>query len=175
MTLRAFVSIPLHKRVIACDRKFIAYDYENTGVADQTDEAPIIKVLYMPRMKVFVSGCATHIRIWDAVSGGIKCVIEHKESEITDFVLDDRGRKVFIADHDGEIHAYNVTTGCFIKKLTRHSKEVCGLIYCAGDKNIISVSWDRSVVIHDESEKTAKIWRKCTHVHCGEITCVVFS
>merc|ERR1712232_759481 len=136
----------------------------------------------MGRMKVFITGCAAHIRIWDAVSGGIKCVIEHKagckkedKAEITDFVLDDRGRKVFIADHDGEIHAYNVTTGTFIKKLTKHSKEVCGLIYCAGDQNIISVSWDRSVVVHDESEKSAKYWRKCTTVHMGDITCVVFS
>merc|ERR1719389_131868 len=40
---------------------------------------------------------------------------------------------------------------------------------------MISVSWDKSVVVHDESEKGAKIWRQCTHVHSGDITCVAFS
>jgi len=175
LNLRAFVSIPSHKRVLAADRKFIAYDYQNTGVADQTDEGPIIKAFYNPRLKVFISGCTTHLRIWDAVTGLIKCVIPHKDAEITDFCIDDRGRKVFIADHSGAIYVHNATTGCEIKTLTPHTKEVSGLIYCTGDKNIMSVSWDRSVAIHDESEKTPKIWRNATNIHAGDITCVAYS
>merc|ERR1712190_387758 len=139
LTLRASVSIPSHKRVFAVDRKFIAYDYQNTGVADQTDEGPILKAFYHPRLKVFISGCTTHLRIWDAVTGAIKCIIQHKEAEITDFCVDDRGRKVFIADHNGEISVHNTTTGTFIKKLTPHAKEVSGLLYCIGDKNLITV------------------------------------
>lgn len=175
LNLRAFVSIPSHKRVLAADRKFIAYDYQNTGVADQTDEGPIIKAFYNPRLKVFISGCTTHLRIWDAVTGLIKCVIPHKEAEITDFCIDDRGRKVFIADHSGAIFVHNATTGCEIKRLTPHTKEVSGLIYCTGDKNIMSVSWDRSIAVHDESEKNPKIWRNATNVHNGDITCVAYS
>lgn len=175
LNLRAFVSIPSHKRVLAADRKFVAYDYQNTGVADQTDEGPIIKAFYHPRLKVFVSGCTNHLRIWDAVTGQIKCVVSHKSAEITDFCLDDRGRKVFIADHSGAIYVHNATTGCEIKRLTPHTKEVSGLIYCWGDKNVITVSWDKSIVVHDESEKTPKIWRNATHVHNGDITCVAFS
>jgi len=178
LNLRAFVSIPGHKRVLAADRKFVAYDYQNTGVADQTDEGPIIKAFYHPRLKVFVSGCTNHLRIWDAVTGTIKCVVSHKNSknaEITDFCLDDRGRKVFIADHSGAVYVHNATTGCEIKRLTPHAKEVSGLIYCTGDKNVITVSWDKSIVVHDESEKAPKIWRNATHVHNGDITCVAYS
>jgi len=174
--LNAFVSIPSHKRVLAADRKFIAYDYQNMGVADQTDEVPIIKAFYHPRLKVFISGCATHLRIWDAVTGSIRCVIQHREAEITDFCVDDRGRKVFIADHRGDIYVHNSATGVFIKKLPRHAKEVSGLIYCSGDRNLISVSWDRSIVVHDEVQKTAKNFlRKASNIHDGDITCVAFS
>lgn len=49
------------------------------------------------------------------------------------------------------------------------------MIYCNGDKNVISVSWDKSIVVHDESEKTPKIWRVATNVHHGDISCVAFS
>jgi WD40 repeat protein len=175
LTLRAFISVPSHKRIFCVDRKFIAYDYLNTGVPDQTDEGPIIKAFYVPRLKVFISGCTTHLRIWDAVTGTIKCVIEHPESEITDFCVDDRGRKVFIADHMGEVYVYNSTTGCQIKKLTKHEEEVSGLIYCKGDKNLITVSWDHSIMVHDESEKIASVWRTATNIHAGDITCVAFS
>lgn len=175
LNLRAFVSIPSHKRVLAADRKFVAYDYQNTGVADQTDEGPIIKAFYHPRLKVFISGCTTHLRIWDAISGSIKCVIPHKSAEITDFCVDDRGRKLFIADHSGSIVVHNATTGCEIKRLTHHAKEASGLIYCQGDKNVISVSWDKNIVVHDESEKQPKIWRSATHIHNDDITCVAYS
>lgn len=192
LTLRAFISVPLHKRVYAVDRKFVAYDYQNTGVADQTDEEPIIKAIYHERLKVFITGCATHLRIWDAVTGAIKCVIPHKDSEntdfslddhgndaeITDFCLDDRGRKVFIADHSGRIFVHSSTTGCLIKELTPHQKEkeVAGIIYCDGDRNVITVSWDRSIVVHDESDKKLpKVWRKATNIHNDDISCVAFS
>mmetsp|Transcript_59487 Transcript_59487/g.128674 ORF Transcript_59487/g.128674 Transcript_59487/m.128674 type:complete len:1136 (+) Transcript_59487:181-3588(+) len=175
LNLRAFVSIPSHKRVLAADRKFVAYDYQNNGMADQTDEAPIIKAIYNPRLKVFISGCMSHLRIWDAVTGAIKCVIPHKDSEITDFCVDDRGRKVFIADHNGDVSVHNSTTGCFIKKLIGHKKEVSGVIYCTGDRNIITVSWDKSVVVHDESQEAPKIWRQAVNVHHDDISCVAFS
>eukprot|EP00928_Gymnodinium_smaydae_P028620 TRINITY_DN21784_c0_g2_i1.p1 TRINITY_DN21784_c0_g2~~TRINITY_DN21784_c0_g2_i1.p1 ORF type:complete len:941 (-),score=156.39 TRINITY_DN21784_c0_g2_i1:90-2621(-) len=177
MTLRAFVSVPLHRRVFVVDRDFMAYDYQNTGPgeSDQTDDQPIFKALYFSRVQIFVTGCATHIRIWDAITGAIKCIVPHTESEITDFCVDDRGRKLFIADHNGDTFVHNVSTGCFIKKLTKHSKEVAGLIYCDGDTNVISVSWDRSLIVHDESERTPNFWRKATNMHDGDVTCVAFS
>merc|ERR1719410_3160606 len=58
--MRAFISIPMHKRIFCVEGKFIAYDYLNTGASDQTDELPIIKAFYIPRLKVFISGCTTH-------------------------------------------------------------------------------------------------------------------
>lgn len=173
--LRIFLSVPAHKRIICGDRNFSALDYLNTGIADQTDEEPVIKAIYVPRLNVFISACASHLRIWDAVTGVIKCVIEHKDTEITDFCVDDRGRKVFVADHQGQMRVYNTSTGCEIKKLTRHDQEVSGIIYCVGDKNVLSVSWDRSVVVHDEAEQTPKVLRTATNVHAGDITCVTFS
>merc|ERR1719161_576126 len=131
--------------ILAEERRFVAYDYQHTGLPDQTDEAPIIKAFYNPRLRVFLTATAQHLRIWDAVSGAIRCVIQHKTAEITDFCVDDRGRKVFVSDHKGEMTAYNATTGCLIKRLTPHAQEVSGMLYCPKDKNVLSVSWDRSV------------------------------
>lgn len=173
--LRAFVSIPSSKRVIAVDREFVAFDYQNTGIADQTEEEPLIKVFYNERLKVFVSGTINVVKIWDAVAGAIKVVITHKDAEITDFCFDDRGRKLFVSDHLGKIHVYHSSTGCLVKKLTSHNKEVSGMIYCQGDKNIITVSWDRSIVVHDESSKTEVVHRRATNSHKGDITCVAYS
>lgn len=173
--MRSFISVPSHKRIIAAGRKFVAYDYQHTGLPDQTDEAPIIKAFYNSRLKVFITGCTTHLRIWDAVSGSIKCVIPHHNAEISDFCVDDRGRKVFISDHKGEIWAYNSTTGCFIKKLTKHNEEVSGMIYCRKDKNILTVSWDRSIAVHGEASEHPRLWRSASNIHGGDITCVAFS
>ncbi|CAK8986904.1 unnamed protein product [Durusdinium trenchii] len=173
--LRAFVSIPSSKRVIAVDREFVAFDYQNTGIADQTEEEPLIKVFYNERLKVFVSGTINAVKIWDAVTGAIKVVITHKDAEITDFCFDDRGRKLFVSDHLGKIHVYHSSTGCLVKKLTNHAKEVSGMIYCQGDKNIITVSWDRSIMVHDESNKTEVVHRRATNSHKGDITCVAYS
>ncbi|CAL1150123.1 unnamed protein product [Cladocopium goreaui] len=167
--LRAFVSIPSSKRVIAVDREFVAFDYQNTGIADQTEEEPLIKVFYNERLKVFVSGTINVVKIWDAVTGAIKVVITHKDAEITDFCFDDRGRKLFVSDHLGKIHVYHSSTGCLVKKLTSHNKEVSGMIYCQGDKNIITVSWDRSIVVHDESSKTEVVHRRATNSHKAHV------
>eukprot|EP00913_Durusdinium_trenchii_P004692 g4357.t1 len=49
------------------------------------------------------------------------------------------------------------------------------MIYCQGDKNIITVSWDRSIVVHDESNKTEVVHRRATNSHKGDITCVAYS
>jgi WD40 repeat protein len=105
----------------------------------------------------------------------MKCMIQHREADITDFCLDDRGRKVFLADHNGDIFVHNSETGTIIKKLTKHGREVSGMIYCPGDKNVITVSWDKSMMVHDESEEIAKVWRSAVNVHCGDISCVAFS
>lgn len=49
------------------------------------------------------------------------------------------------------------------------------MIYCTKDKNILTVSWDRSVVVHDESSEHPRVWRSAAHIHGGDITCVAFS
>merc|ERR1719282_1661294 len=49
------------------------------------------------------------------------------------------------------------------------------MIYCPGDQNVITVSWDKSMMVHDESDQAAKVWRSATNVHCGDISCVAFS
>mmetsp|Transcript_58012 Transcript_58012/g.111881 ORF Transcript_58012/g.111881 Transcript_58012/m.111881 type:complete len:1193 (+) Transcript_58012:138-3716(+) len=175
--LRGVLSVPMHKRIIVVGRSFVAYDYQNAGgSASQTDDQPIIKAVYHPRIRVFVTACATHLRIWDAVTGAMTRTICNRGSDITDFCLDDRGRKVFIADHSGRISVHSIATACLIKELTPHDGEVSGVIYCDGDRNVLTVSWDRSIVVHDESDKKlTMVWRKARNIHKDDISCAAFS
>lgn len=152
------------------------YDYLHCGVGDQTDEHPILKVIYNDILKLFLTATGTHVRIWDAVTGSKKCDVEHKNNaEVTNFVTDHRGRKVFIGDHAGQIWAYNTTTGCLIKKLSPHFGEVTGLVYDMKHRNLLSCSWDRSIVVHEASSEQPRIWRRARNVHISDITCMAYS
>ena len=68
-----------------------------------------------------------------------------------DAFLDDRKRKFIIGDHDGHILVYNFQSGVMMKALDSHSGQVSGLVYKTMSKAVLSVSWDRAVVVHDEA------------------------
>jgi len=174
--VRGMVAIHHKSKVLVCGHSLIVYDYLHFGAGDQTDEYPILKVIYNDILKLFLTATGAHVRIWDAVTGGMKCDVEHKNNaEVTQFVTDHRGRKVFIGDHDGQIWAYNTTTGCLIKKLTAHVGEITGLIYDMKHRNLISCSWDRSIVIHAASSEQPHVGRRARNVHISDITCMAYS
>lgn len=46
---------------------------------------------------------------------------------------------------------YDYVNGALLKRLHTHGKEVTGLVYAPADKVVLSVSWDRSIVVCDET------------------------
>ena len=72
-------------------------------------------------------------------------------------VLDDRKRKLILGDHSGEVVVLNYLNGVRMKDCgaNPHSSDVVALLYSEEDKVIISASWDRSVLIHEELEPEA--------------------
>lgn len=97
---------------------------------------------------------ADFCKVWDALTGKLTRVfrkLTRGGSDITAFCLDDRKRKFIIGDHDGHILVYNFQSGVMMKALDSHSGQVSGLVYKTMSKAVLSVSWDRAVVVHDEA------------------------
>jgi len=71
-------------------------------------------------------------------------------SDITAICLDDRQRKFILGDHNGFINVYNYQSGALMKSFDSHKSQVSDLVYIDEAKMVLSVSWDRTVVLHDE-------------------------
>ena len=93
-------------------------------------------------------------QIWDARSGRLLRIYRDLcKSEITALCIDDRQRKFITGDHDGNIVVYSYNNGARMKDLISHGGEVSGLQYSpTGNKHVISISWDGSLLIQDESD-----------------------
>ncbi|PFH37546.1 hypothetical protein BESB_040040 [Besnoitia besnoiti] len=129
-------------------------------------EAVLSKAIAHLVVRVLVTVAGRQLRVWDLCRGALVSSIEHvcegPEHTVSDICMDEKGRKVFVADQQGCICAYSVCTGQLLQRFRSHQAEVAQLLYVGGeDKNLISVSWDRSIIIHDDAPAPSK-------TACGE-------
>ncbi|KEP60072.1 UNVERIFIED_CONTAM: WD domain, G-beta repeat-containing protein [Hammondia hammondi] len=128
-----------------------------TGGGPDISGAPVLaKAVTHLVVRVLVTAAGKDLRVWDLCTGALVSSIEHVCEEadhcISDICMDEKGRKVFVADQQGCICAYSVCTGQLLQRFTSHRSEVSQLLYVGGeDRNLISVSWDRSIVIHNDA------------------------
>jgi len=64
-----------------------------------------------------------------------------------------------------------------MKSCAPHTADITALVYCALDQTIVSVSWDRSLVVHDEKPNTedCPALRTVTNAHDADINCLAYS
>ncbi|PHJ23472.1 wd g-beta repeat-containing protein [Cystoisospora suis] len=131
-------------------------------------EPLLVKAVAHLVVRVLVTAGGRHLRVWDLCTGALVSSIEHvckgAEHAISDICLDEKGRKVFVADQSGCICAYSVCTGQLMQRFSSHGAEVSQILYAeGGDRNLISVSWDRSIVVHDDGPcNSSAATRKCS-------------
>ena len=90
---------------------------------------------------------------WDAASGRlVQRLADVTPTPITALCLDERERKLLVADHSGVILVLNYDNGALMKRLQPHRGEVSALLYNPLRRQVISTSWDRTLQLHDESE-----------------------
>lgn len=97
--------------------------------------------------------------------------------------LDFRERKFIIGDHGGNIQVFDYLNGSHMKSFAypelgnrAHSAEVTKVCYCAEHMAVISVSWDCSINIHDESDsERGVLLRRLIGGHTTDITALSFS
>ena len=114
---------------------------------------------------------------WDAESGKLLNRLDNvTPTPITAMCLDDRERKLLLADHSGSILVLNYDNGALMKRLSAHQGEVSALMYNPLRRHVISTSWDRMLQLHDESHADeAPLLRCVASGHACDVTCAAFA
>ena len=114
---------------------------------------------------------------WDAESGKLLNRLDNvTPTPITAMCLDDRERKLLLADHSGTILVLNYDNGALMKRLSAHKGEVSALLYNPLRQHVISTSWDRMLQLHDESlHDEAPLLRCVASGHACDVTCAAFA
>ncbi|RLN11140.1 hypothetical protein BBJ28_00027028, partial [Nothophytophthora sp. Chile5] len=191
------VSLTSQKRIVAAGKKLVKFDYEKLENPELTDDHPVFIALYNPTSLSFITAAGTDVKIWDARLGKLIRVYRGLSStDLTTLCLDSRERKFIIGDHvvlnhdvcsthiaGGNIQVFDYLNGSHMKSFAypelgnrAHAAEVTKLCYCAEHMAVISVSWDCSINIHDESDsERGVLLRRLDGGHSTDITALSFS
>jgi len=94
-----------------------------------TDLSPATDVMFNKEFFVFITVHATGVKMWDSNSGTLISVMRNLcKNEITRGVMDNRHRKIFLADIKGKIASFNLNNGSKMKKFSRHTSHVSDMI-----------------------------------------------
>ena len=135
---------------------------------------PIVTALYNPTTFTFITVSNKQVKIWDATKGNVMRVYRNLcNSDITAMCLDFRQRKFILGDHDGYLNCFDFLNGANMKDFSyevcegkAHLTEISKIAYCDEHATVISVSWDRTICIHDESEaEEGVLLRRITRGH----------
>jgi hypothetical protein len=150
------------KRIILGAKNMIFYDYDEPRHELLTDEKMCLRILYNETLFSFITLHPDNVKIWDARTGEI--LSAHRditEGELTCCCLDDRERKLFVGDTEGNIVSINVRNGARLREFKPHEKGsfpkkkiITDLTYFAykDTKLLVTSSQSSSLVIHDDSE-----------------------
>lgn len=140
----------------------IFFDYDEPKHEFLTDEKMCLKIIYNEVLFAFITLHPDNVKVWDARNG--ETLSAHRdlsEGELTCCCLDDRERKLFLGDTNGNIISINVRNGARLREFKSHEKGanpnrriVSDLAYFAhkNTKLLVSSSQSSSIMIHDDSE-----------------------
>ena len=158
------------------------FDYEKSFIPELSDDNPIFCARYSPlQLQIFIAG-QNSIKVWNAITGRpIRIITDVFSSEITSIILDETDRKVIAGDHNGKIIMVDSLSGVVLKEFCNHNGEVTAMQYVSGDKLLITCSWDRKIMIHNDAlkggikEKSKGVVRTVTNAHSDDILCISYS
>lgn len=132
-------------------------------------------------MQIFIAGQQS-IKVWNCLTGRpIKLIADVFVNDITSLILDESDRKVIVGDHSGRVIMVDSLSGVILKEFCSHSEEVTGMVYVPGDRLLITSSWDRKIMIHNDNlkgghkEKRKGLVRTISNAHTNDITCLAYS
>lgn len=145
------------KRIIIGSDQLYYYDYEESREGNLADSKSCLFILYNEVFNHFVSGHIDSIKVWDASTGSLKKVFRNlSNNEISCISFDQRKRKLFIGDVEGELRLINILNGVEMKKFTSHKDYISSMAYYMEGKRFISAGWDGFIKVHDDNTADEK-------------------
>lgn len=172
----AFDHCPPLRRIVSATKKLSAFDQGGERqLTKVSDELPITVALFNTTSMTILTASARTVKIWNALTGTLLRVYRDvAESDITSVCLDDRQRKFIAGEANGSVRVYNYANGAVMKSMVSHTREVSKLLYCNELKVVVSCSWDRSIVVHDEMDpEKGVVLRMMDHLrsHQADVSC----
>jgi hypothetical protein len=165
---------PYVSRIVAATKRIHLFDQCDPVTEMVSDAIPVIAALINTASMTVITATGRSVKIWDLLTGKeLRKYSNLTKTDTTAICLDDRQRKFLLGDHSGNIHVFNYSSGAFMKPLDSHSAEVSRLLYCARHKNVLSVSWDRAIVLHSELDPLHGVKIRemdSLFAHAGDIT-----
>jgi WD40 repeat protein len=182
LKLKSIKSIPKHRRLVTASRKLQIFDYEKSFIPELSDDSPIFCARYSAlQLQIFIAGQSS-IKVWNSISGRpIRIITDIFNSEITSIILDETDRKIIVGDHEGKIVMVDSLSGVILKEFCSHSGEVTAMFYVSDDNLLITGSWDKKIMIHNDSlkggnkEKNKGVVRSISNAHSDDILCLSYS
>ena len=166
-------------RVVAATKRLHFFDQCDPTADAVSDDLPITCAVFNSVSLTVISAAGRSVKIWNALTGKVARVYRDlAASDITALCLDDRQRKFFVGDHFGTIKCYNYSNGALMKEFDAHNSEVSNLVYCDEAKALLSTSWDRRVILHNELDpERGVILREMdpAHAHNDDLTAAALS
>jgi WD40 repeat protein len=145
------------KRIIIGSDQLFYYDYEESREGNLADSKSCLNILYNEVFNQFVSAHIDSIKVWDASTGTLKKVFRGiSDNEISCISFDQRKRKLFIGDVEGEVRLINILNGVEMKRFTSHKDYISSMSYYMEGKRFISAGWDGYVKVHDDNTADEK-------------------
>lgn len=101
-------------------------------------------------------------------------ILPEENINITKVTIDHRDRKLLVGTNIGKIFCLSYINGALMKTYECQKNEISGIVYSGPDLALISISWDRSLYIHNDELNPPKLMRSLKNVQCTEITAVAF-
>ena len=171
--------VPKHRRLLVCgSRVWKVFEYQRPFQPDVTDDSPICNAIFSEkRLEIYVAGDRS-IKIWDARTGmPIRVIKNVFQTEITQMAIDEHHRKLVVGSHQGELKVFDIQSGFLYHQLDGHDYqdgEISYIGYGGEDHTIISMGWDRTIMVHlDQYSETKKdtVRRGKENCHRKEIIC----
>jgi len=144
-------NVPYMNRIVAGTKRLHIFDQRDPIIELVSEDIPVISAIINTVFLQVITATSKRVRIWDLLTG--KLLREYADivtSDMTSICLDDRQRKFIIGTHNGDISVFNYSSGALMKRLDPHHAEVSKLLYLPSQKYVLSVSWDKTIVLHDE-------------------------
>jgi WD40 repeat protein len=149
--------LPAPKMIVVGGKRLLFYDYDEPTDNNLADDESCLAILYNDVFFTFVTAHPKSVKVWDAETGKLMNVFRDLTTrEITSICLDKRQRKLFVGDSKGRVFSINVKNGAVMKKFARHADVTSAMVYCGETTRLMTGSWDRFVLVHDDSQSESQ-------------------